>query len=163
VPPPFSDEAISSWIARVAARYDASPYDLARVALPKGAGHAEMYRLIDSRVGTALEAALSRATGLPAADFAVRRLAGLTAQPKNGMATPHAGLVPALRQPGCRRIRRGPRTSRVGVRRLPDLPETQPAVAHHLPAVPPAIDVSAGGWQAAAMVFALLLVRGRHA
>ena len=29
---------------------------------------------------------------------------------------------------------------------LPDLPETQPAVAHHLPAVPPAIDVPVGGW-----------------
>ena len=50
VPPPLSDEAISSWIARVAARYDASPYDLARVVLPKAAGYAEMYRLIDSRV-----------------------------------------------------------------------------------------------------------------
>lgn len=82
VPSPISDEAFSSWIARVAARYDASPYDLARVALPKGAGYAEMYRLIDSRVGTALEAALSRATGLPTADFAVRRLAGLTADPR---------------------------------------------------------------------------------
>jgi len=82
VPPPLSDEAISSWIARVAARYDASPYDLARVALPEGAGYAEMYRLIDSRVGTALEAALSRATGLPTADFAGRRLAGLTAGPR---------------------------------------------------------------------------------
>ena len=82
VPPPLSDEAISSWIARVAARYDATPDDLARVALPEGAGYAEMVRLIDSRVGAALEAALSRATGLPTADFAVRRLAGLTADPR---------------------------------------------------------------------------------
>ncbi len=82
VPPPLSDEAISSWIARVAARYDASPYDLARVALPKEAGYAEMYRLIDSRGGTALEAALSRATGVPKADFAVQRLAWLTADPR---------------------------------------------------------------------------------
>ena len=82
VPPPLSDEAISSWIARVAARYDATPDDLARLALPEGAGYAEMVRLIDSRVGAALEAALSRATGLPTADFAVRRLAGLTADPR---------------------------------------------------------------------------------
>jgi len=78
-PPPLVDEAISSWIARVAARYDASPYDLARVVLPKGAGYSEMYRLIDSRVAAPLEAALAEATGLPETDFAVRRVAGLTA------------------------------------------------------------------------------------
>jgi hypothetical protein len=79
VPPPLSDEAISSWIARVAARYDASPYDLARVLLPKEAGYADMYRLIDSRVSAPLEAALSEATGLPEINFAVRRVVGLTA------------------------------------------------------------------------------------
>lgn len=61
------------------ARYDASPYDLARVLLPNEAGYAEMYRLIDSRVGGPLEAALSEATGLPEIDFAVRRVVGLTA------------------------------------------------------------------------------------
>jgi hypothetical protein len=81
VPPPLSDEAISSWIARVAARYDASPYDLARAVLPQEAGYAEMYRLIDSRVGAPLEGALSKATDMPEADFAVRRVAGLTADP----------------------------------------------------------------------------------
>ena len=79
VPPPLSDEAVSSWVARVAARYDASPYDLARVLLPKEAGYADMYRLIDSRVSAPLEIALSAATGLPEIDFAVRRVAGLTA------------------------------------------------------------------------------------
>ena len=82
VPPLLCDEAISSWVARVAARYDASPYDLARVLLPKEAGYAEMYRLIDSRVCAPLEAALSEATGLPQIDFAVRRVMGLTADPR---------------------------------------------------------------------------------
>jgi hypothetical protein len=94
VPPPFSDEAISSWIARVAARYDASPYDLARAVLPQEAGYAEMYRLIDSRVSAPLEVALSEATDLPEADFAVRRVAGLTADPRTAWPRRTPGWCP---------------------------------------------------------------------
>ena len=40
-----------------------------------------MYRLIDSRAAIPLEAALAKATGRSEAEFAVRRLAGLTADP----------------------------------------------------------------------------------
>jgi hypothetical protein len=163
VPPPLSDEAISSWIARVAARYDASPYNLARVVLPKGAGYAEMYRLIDSRAGAPLEVALSEATGLPEIDFAVRRVVGITA----GQRTAWPRRAPAW-CPRCV-IQNVVGSGEVYARREWGFggylicPKHNRAVAHHLPAVPPATDVSAGGRQAAAMVFALLLVRGHHA
>jgi hypothetical protein len=76
------DEAISSWIARIAARYDVSPYDLVQYVLPGEDGYAELYRWIDSRVAHPLEAAISNATGLPVTEFAVRRLPGLTSDPR---------------------------------------------------------------------------------
>lgn len=80
-PPPRPDEALSSWIARVAARYDVSPYELTRHVIPAEAGYADMYRLIDSRAAGPLQAALANVTGQSEAEFGVRRLAGLTADP----------------------------------------------------------------------------------
>lgn len=80
-PPPHPDEALSSWIARIAARYDVSPYDLVRHLIPANAGYADMYRLIDSRAAGPLEAALAEVTGQPKAEFADRRLAGLAVDP----------------------------------------------------------------------------------
>ncbi len=80
-PPPRQDEALSSWIARVAARYDVSPYDLIRHLIPAEAGYADLYRLIDSRAAGPLETALAEVTGQSKAEFAGRRLAGLTGDP----------------------------------------------------------------------------------
>jgi hypothetical protein len=82
---------------------------------------------------------------------------------KNGVATPYACLVSSLCHPGCRQIGRSPRASGVEFRRLSDLPEARPTVAHHVPAVPATIDVPSGERQVAAVVFALLRVRGHHA
>ena len=81
-PPPLPDEALSSWIARVASRYDISPYTLAKHVLPKEDGYGEMIRWIDSRPAPPLEAALVAATGCSRTQFMARRLPGLTADPK---------------------------------------------------------------------------------
>ena len=81
-PPPLPDEALSSWIARVASRYDISPYALAKHVLPQEDGYGEMLRCIDGRPAPPLEAALVAATGYSTMQFMARRLPGFTADPK---------------------------------------------------------------------------------
>ena len=81
-PSPLPDEALSSWIARIAARYDLSADALVRHLLPKEQSVAGMTRSIDIRSLPRLEAALAEAAGLPEMAFAARRLPGVTAQPE---------------------------------------------------------------------------------
>lgn len=80
-PPNLRDEALSSWIARIPARYDISPYEFARHLLPAEDGYAEMVRWIDTRPAGPLEARLAEATGCSHAELSGRRLAGLTSDP----------------------------------------------------------------------------------
>ncbi len=81
-PPPLPDEALSSWIARIAARYDLSADALVRHLLPKEQSVAGMTRWIDNRSLPRLEAALAEAARLPEMAFAARRLPGVTAHPE---------------------------------------------------------------------------------
>ena len=73
-PPPLPDEALSSWIARIAARYDLSADALVRHLLPKEQSVAGMTRWIDNRSLPRLEAALAEAAGLPEMAFAGRSI-----------------------------------------------------------------------------------------
>ena len=59
-PPLRPDEALSSWVARIAARYDLSAFDLVRHLLPKADDVAEMLHWLDYRPVAPLEAALPR-------------------------------------------------------------------------------------------------------
>src|SRR4051794_15381726 len=77
-PPLRPDEALSSWVARIAARYDLSAYDLVQHLLPKADDVAEMLRWLDDRPVAPLEAALVEAAGQPATDFSEHRFTGLT-------------------------------------------------------------------------------------
>ena len=81
-PPPLPDEAISSWIARIASRYDLSPYALAKHLLPREDGYGEMLRWIDVRSAAPLEAAFAAATRRSKAEFEARRLPGLVGDPQ---------------------------------------------------------------------------------
>lgn len=81
VPPPLPDEAISSWIARIAARYDVSPDDLVHTLLPNDTDTAAMARWIDVCACEPLEDTLAKAAGVPVASFARRRLTGLATNP----------------------------------------------------------------------------------
>ena len=78
-PPAMPDEAPSSWLARIAARYDVSAEGLIRHLLPSEADVSGMIRRVDHVVVPALEAALAEATARPACNFVGRRLAGLSA------------------------------------------------------------------------------------
>lgn len=81
-PPLLPDEALSSWVARIAARYDLSATALARHWLPSEPGVGGMARWIDDRPCPRLEAALAEAAGQPGMDFAARRFPGVAAHPE---------------------------------------------------------------------------------
>ncbi len=81
-PPLRPDEALSSWVARIAARYDLSAHGLVRHLLTRADDVAEMLRCLDYRPIAPLEAALAEATGLPAAGFGGHRLTGLITIPE---------------------------------------------------------------------------------
>jgi hypothetical protein len=80
-PPPLPDEAITSWIARIAARYDLSTDALVQTLLPNDPDNAAMVRWIDVCACEPLEDTLAVAAGVPIASFARQRLAGLAANP----------------------------------------------------------------------------------
>jgi hypothetical protein len=82
-PPALPGEALSSWIARIAARYDISGDELVRYLLPNEGRYGDIARSIDERADPRLEVALADAAGQPGMDFAAQRLAGL---PGNTMA-----------------------------------------------------------------------------
>ena len=69
-------------MARIAARYDLSAYDLVRHLLPKADNAAEMLRWLDYRPVALLETALIEAAGQPATGFGEHRLTGLTTCPE---------------------------------------------------------------------------------
>src|SRR5690349_16564455 len=73
-PPLRPDEALPSWVERIAVRYDLSAYDLVRHLLPKADDVAEMLRWLDYRPVAPLEAALVDVAGQPAVDFRGHRL-----------------------------------------------------------------------------------------
>jgi hypothetical protein len=80
-PPLRPGEALSSWIARIAARYDLAADGLVQYLLPNETDVSGMARWIDVCPCPPLEDALAAATDLPHAHFAQRRLAGLSANP----------------------------------------------------------------------------------
>jgi hypothetical protein len=80
-PPPQPDEALSSWIARIAARYDLAADDLVQYLLPNETDVSGMARWIDVCPWPPLEDALAAATNRPRAHIAERRLAGLAVNP----------------------------------------------------------------------------------
>ena len=75
------DEALSSWIARIAARYDLSAADL-MARLPYEDISAGMEQHIDYEAVPSLEAALCDAAGKPGDGFQGQRLPGIEANPK---------------------------------------------------------------------------------
>ena len=81
-PPPLPDEALSSWIARVAARYDLSADALVRHLLPNAPSSNGLARAIDDEPVPQLEAALATAAGQLGMDFAAHRFPGLAAHPE---------------------------------------------------------------------------------
>lgn len=80
-PPVWPDESLSSWIGRIAARYDLTADALIRHLLRDEPDIAEMGRWIDICPCPPLEDALAAATNMPRARFAQQRLAGLSAHP----------------------------------------------------------------------------------
>jgi hypothetical protein len=72
------DEALSSWVARIAARYDLFADQLVRHLLANTADATEMIRRLDYQTVAPLETALAEAAGQPAAGFARHRLTDLT-------------------------------------------------------------------------------------
>ena len=80
-PPALPGEALSSWIARIAARYDISGDELVRYLLPDERSLGGIARLIDERADPQLEAALTDAAGQPGMDFAAQRCPGVAANP----------------------------------------------------------------------------------
>lgn len=81
-PPPLPDEALSSWIARIAARYDLSADALVRHLLPNEPSSDGVVHAIDDKPFPQLEAALAEAAGQPGMDFAAHRFPGLAAHPE---------------------------------------------------------------------------------
>jgi hypothetical protein len=75
-PPLLPDEALSSWLARIAARYDLHAHALVRHLLTDAADAATMVRCLDYQMIAPLEAALAAASGQPVAGFAGHRLTG---------------------------------------------------------------------------------------
>lgn len=80
-PPPQPDEALSSWIARIAARYDLAADDLVRYLLPNETDLSGMSQWIDVCAWPPLEDALAAATNRPLVNFVQQRLSGLTVNP----------------------------------------------------------------------------------
>lgn len=81
-PPPRPDESQSSWIARIAARYDLAAGDLVQHLLPNETDVSGMAQWIDVCPWPPLEDALAAATHVPRAQVARQRLAGLAANPE---------------------------------------------------------------------------------
>jgi hypothetical protein len=75
-PPLLPDEALSSWLARIAARYDLPAHALVRHLLPDVTDATTMVRCLDYQTIAPLEAALAAAAGQPVAGFAGHRLTG---------------------------------------------------------------------------------------
>jgi hypothetical protein len=71
------DEALSSWMARIATRYDLTADTLMRHLLANGADATKMIQSLDYQTAAPLEAAIVEATGRPAVDFAGHRLPDL--------------------------------------------------------------------------------------
>lgn len=80
-PPPLADEALSSWVARIAARYDLSAEAFVQHLLPNETDCAGMVHWIDVCPCPPLESALAAATGMPRESFAQQRLPGLAVTP----------------------------------------------------------------------------------
>lgn len=80
-PPLMPDEALSSWVARIAARYDLYPDVLVRHLLANTADTAGMVQRLDHQAVPPLEAALVEATGQPADSFAEHRFTRLMTSP----------------------------------------------------------------------------------
>ena len=76
------DEALSSWMARIAARYDLTADTLMRHLLANGADATTMIQSLDDQTAAPLEAAIVEATGRPAADFAGHRLPDPISRPQ---------------------------------------------------------------------------------
>ncbi len=76
-PPALPGEALSSWIGRIAARYDISGDELVRYLLPHEGSLGDIARSIDERAEPQLEAVLAAATGQHGTDFAALRFPGL--------------------------------------------------------------------------------------
>jgi hypothetical protein len=71
------DEALSSWMARIGARYDLSADALLRHLLADRADATKMIQSLDYQTAAPLEAAIVKATGRPVADFTGHRLPDL--------------------------------------------------------------------------------------
>ena len=81
-PPMLPDEALSSWLARIAARYDLHADALVRHLLTNAANATAMVGCLDYQTVAPLEAALAAMAGQPVAGFAAHRLTGLVDHPR---------------------------------------------------------------------------------
>ena len=93
-PPLLPDEALSSWLARIAARYDLDAHALVRHLLPTQTDITDVVRCFDRRATAPLEAALAEATGEPASGMAAHRLAGMTTNPQAAWPRVHPAWCP---------------------------------------------------------------------
>ncbi len=75
-PPLLPDEALSSWLGRIAARYDLDAHALVRHLVTDAADATTMVQCFDYQTIPPLEAALAAASGQPVASFAGHRLNG---------------------------------------------------------------------------------------
>jgi len=81
-PPMLPDEALSSWLARIAARYDLHADALVRHLLTNAANATAMVGCLDYQTVAPLEAALAAMAGQPVAGFAAHRLTALVDHPR---------------------------------------------------------------------------------
>lgn len=81
-PPPLPDEAVSSWIARIAARYDHLPEMLTEHLLPGDRNAGCLAQCADDGAIASLDAALSLATGQSRSAIAAQRLHGRAIWPR---------------------------------------------------------------------------------
>lgn len=93
-PPLLPGESISSWIARIAARYDLSAADLISALLPNEQRSGDMNRRIDYEAVPPLETALIAAAGKPESGFEGQRLPGIEANPKAAWRRKHPAWCP---------------------------------------------------------------------
>ena len=80
-PPLLPEEALSSWLARTAARYDLHAGALVRHLLTDAADATAMVRCLDYQMIAPLEATLAEAATQPMAGFAGHRLTGRSGHP----------------------------------------------------------------------------------
>jgi hypothetical protein len=93
-PPLLPDEALSSWVARIAARYDLSANALARHVLPGDPSVDGMLRHIDERPCPPLELVFAGAVGRPDMDFAGHRVPDLTIHSEAAWPRQHSAWCP---------------------------------------------------------------------